>query len=148
MNEIQLQHNRLTGTLPTELGELTAMNEISVSANPELCGEVPADVVVSSTTGTALGESCTAGPFQASLASLIVLCPYLFQGYASRAQSSRLLAAGTSLISSLSLQPRSGAIRAIKGHLARIAIFQGDCLALLLLQHCSRPIQAGLILPP
>ncbi|KAK3264720.1 hypothetical protein CYMTET_26558 [Cymbomonas tetramitiformis] len=95
MNEIQLQHNRLTGTLPTELGELTAMNEISVSANPELCGEVPADVVVSSTTGTALGESCTAGV--------------------------------TSLVSPSSKE---------------IAL-----LALLLLQHCSRPIQAGLILP-
>ncbi|KAK3254381.1 hypothetical protein CYMTET_36403 [Cymbomonas tetramitiformis] len=61
----QLKHNSLTGTLPTELGELTLMNEISVSENTELCGEVPADVVVSSTAGTALGESCTTdGPAQ------------------------------------------------------------------------------------
>ncbi|KAK3271918.1 hypothetical protein CYMTET_19756 [Cymbomonas tetramitiformis] len=28
MNEMQLQHNSLTGSLPTELGELTMMNEM------------------------------------------------------------------------------------------------------------------------
>ncbi|KAK3238131.1 hypothetical protein CYMTET_51839 [Cymbomonas tetramitiformis] len=65
MTSLWLHYNSLTGTVPTELGELTRMTWLRVYENPGLCGNIPADVTVS-TTGTSLGQSCpgTAKPLR------------------------------------------------------------------------------------
>ncbi|KAK3288267.1 hypothetical protein CYMTET_4251, partial [Cymbomonas tetramitiformis] len=56
-----LYSNSMTGTVPTELGALTAMQSFRVEYNRNLCGDIPADVTVYSTAGTLLGQACPAG---------------------------------------------------------------------------------------
>ncbi|KAK3279848.1 hypothetical protein CYMTET_12285 [Cymbomonas tetramitiformis] len=58
MSAMYLHSNSLTGTLPTELGELTRMSAMEVHNNPRLCGDIPPNITVDNTSSTSLGQSC------------------------------------------------------------------------------------------
>ncbi|KAK3236347.1 hypothetical protein CYMTET_53503, partial [Cymbomonas tetramitiformis] len=55
-----LDYNSLTGTVPTELGELTAMTLMDLKWNSGLCGPIPTELafLTISTDGTMLGSNC------------------------------------------------------------------------------------------
>eukprot|EP00854_Cymbomonas_tetramitiformis_P010830 gene10830-12813_t len=50
--------NSFTGSLPTELGQLTQMTTLFVDHNPLLCGHIPEGVTPRTLRGTQLGQPC------------------------------------------------------------------------------------------
>ncbi|KAK3266254.1 hypothetical protein CYMTET_25108, partial [Cymbomonas tetramitiformis] len=65
LQQLHLNLNSLTGTLPTQLEALTDLTLINVAGNPGLCGSVPRALAKAATaliTGTSLDGSCDSVP--------------------------------------------------------------------------------------